>query len=46
MNSQTEYENWLASEQLEPTDERRDAFDAGWNYAWDLAQEKIKRALE
>jgi hypothetical protein len=46
MNSQTEYENWLVNDQLEDTKERREAFDAGWNYAWDLAQEKIKRALE
>jgi hypothetical protein len=44
-NSEIEYNNWLANEQLEPTDERHEAFEAGWECAWEVAEEKIKRAL-
>lgn len=46
MNFETEYQNWLVNEQLEPTKENREAFEAGWTYAWEIAEQKIKKALE
>ena len=45
-NFEQQYQNWLCNDDVEDTKERREAFEAGWEYAWDIAEEKIKRALE
>ena len=40
---EVQYSNWLANDELDDTPERKEAFQTGWEWCYELMQEKLRK---